>query len=128
MICMFKEIHYCLLMYLETLETITLKYIDPAHFYSASGLACLKKTGVTIELLTDNDMLLMVEKGIGGQICRAIHRYATANNKFSYDKNIESSYLTYVDANNLHGWAMSQKNPVNGFEWENSYLNLMRAS
>ena len=60
-----------------------------------------------------------MEKGIGGGICQAIHRYAKANNKYmkSYDKNIKSSYLTYLDANNLYGWAMSQKLLVNGFEW-----------
>ena len=61
----------------------------------------------------------IAEKGITGGICQAIHRYAKANNKYmkSYDKNIKSSYLTYLDANNLHGWAMSQKLLVNGFEW-----------
>ena len=64
-------------------------------------------------------MLLIVEKGIRGGICQAIHRYATANNKYmeSYDKNIESSYLMYLDANNFYGWTMSQKLPANGFEW-----------
>ena len=73
--------------------------------------ACLKKTGVRLKLLTYVDMLLMVEKGIRRGICHAIHRYAKANNKYmkNYDKNIESSYLMYLDANNLNGWAMSQR-------------------
>ena len=64
-------------------------------------------------------MLLMVEKGTRGGICQAIHRYAKANNKYmkNYNKDIISSYLMYLDANNLYGWAMSQKLPVNGFEW-----------
>ena len=74
---------------------------------SAPGLAwqpCLKKTGTELKLLTDN-MLLMIEKGIRGGICHAIHRYAKANNKHmkSYDKNKESSYFMYLDANNLYG-------------------------
>ena len=89
---------------------------------SAPGLAwqaCLKKTGVNLELLTDIDMLLMVEEGIRGRICHTIRRYAKTNNKYmnNYDESIESSYLMYLDANNLYGWAMSQKLPVNGFKW-----------
>ena len=58
--------------------------LDPAHFVSLPGLAwqaCLKKTNVELELLTDYDMLLMVEEGIRGGICHAIQRYAKANNK-----------------------------------------------
>ena len=64
-------------------------------------------------------MLLMVEKGIRSGICHAILRYAKANNKYlkNYDKNIESSYLMYINANNLYGQVMSQKLPLNGFEW-----------
>ena len=61
----------------------------------------------------------MVEEGIRGGICHSIHRYAKANNKYmkNYDKNEESSYIQYLDANNLYGWAMSQKLPVNNFKW-----------
>ena len=64
-------------------------------------------------------MLLMVEEGIRGGICHAIHRHAKANNKYmkSYDKNKESSYIQYLDANNLYGWAISQKLPANNFKW-----------
>ena len=62
---------------------------------------------------------IKVEKGTRGGIYQGIHRYAKANNKYmkSYDKNNESSYTEYLDANNLYGWAMSQKLPVNGFKW-----------
>ena len=96
--------------------------LDPAHFLSAPGLAwqaCLKKTGVKLELLTDNDMLMMVEKGIRGGMCHATYRYIKANNKYmkNYDKNPESSYSEYLDANNLYGWGMSQKLPIDSFEW-----------
>ena len=96
--------------------------LDPAHFLSLPGLAwqaCLKQTNVKLELLTDYDMLLMVEEEIRGGICHSIHRYAKANNKCmkDYDKNKESSYIQYLDANNLYGWTMSQKLPVNGFKW-----------
>ena len=60
----------------------------------------------------------MVEKGIRAGISHATHRYAKANNKYmeNYDKNKESSYTQYLDAHNLHGWAMSQKLLVNGFK------------
>ena len=64
-------------------------------------------------------MLLMIENSIRGGMCQAIYRYAKANNKYmkNYDKNQESSYLEYLDANNLYGWAMCKKLPVNGFKW-----------
>ena len=97
-------------------------HLDPAKFLSAPGLArqaALKKAKVKLELLTDIDILLMVEKGIRGGIFHAIHRYSKANNKYmkDYDKNKESSYLKYWDVDNLYCWAMSQKLPVNKFEW-----------
>ena len=86
-----------------------------------------KKTEVKLELLTDVDMLLLVEKGIRGGISHAIRRYAKANNKHmkDYDKNRESSYLNYWYVTYLYGWAMSQKLPVNNFEWteETSQFN-----
>ena len=96
--------------------------LDPAYFLTAPGLSwwtCLKKTEVELELLTDNNMLMMFEKGIRGGMCQATYRYAKANNKYmkNYDKNKESSFLMYVDANNLYGWAMSKKLPVDGFKW-----------
>ena len=96
--------------------------LDPAHFVSLPGLAwqaCLKKTNVELELLTDYDMLLMVEEGIRGGICHAIQRYAKANNKYmnDSDRKKKSSYIQYLDANNLYGKAMTEKLPVRGFRW-----------
>ena len=85
----------------------------------------LKKTNIKLELLTDYDILLMVEEGIRSGIRHSIHRHERANNKYmkNYDKNKESSYIQYLDANNLYGWAMSQKLPVNGFKWINNEIN-----
>ena len=102
--------------------------LDPSYFYSAPGLAwqaCLKKTNVKLELLTDYKMLLMDEKGIRGGMCQSTHKYVKANNNYmnNYNKSIASSYLTYSDVSYLYGWAMSQKLPVNGFMWYNDYLS-----
>ena len=96
--------------------------LDPAYSLSAPGLAwwvCLKKTEVELELLTDNSMLMMFEKGIRGAMCQATYKYAEANNKYmkNYDKNKESSFLMYVDANNLYEWAASKKLFVDNFKW-----------
>ena len=72
-----------------------------------------------LELLINIDMLIMVEKWIRGRKCHAIDRYSKANNKYmkDYDKNKEGSYLKFRDVNNLYGWEMSKKLPVNKFEW-----------
>ena len=96
--------------------------LDPAHFYTAPGLAwkaCLKKTGIRLELLLDSDMLLMFERGIRGGIMQSVHRWAAANNPYmkEYDSNKPTNYLQYLDANNLYGWAMSQPLPTGEFEW-----------
>ena len=74
-------------------KCIEIYELDPAHFLSAPGLAwqaCLKKTGVKLELLSDIDMILIVEKDIHGGMCQVVYRYAKANNKYMniYDKNI----------------------------------------
>ena len=103
-------------------KCIEINGLDPAHFLSAPGLAWktrFKKTKVNLELLTHADMLLMVENGLRGGMCQAIHRHAKANNDYmkNYNEDIISTYLMYLDANNLYGWAMSQKLTVNGFKW-----------
>ena len=97
--------------------------LDPSHFYTAPGLAwkaCLKKTGIRLELLLDPDMLLMFERGIRGGITQSVHRWAAANNPCmgsKYDKSKPIKYLQYLDANNLYGWTMSQPLPTGEFRW-----------
>ena len=86
--------------------------LDPLNILSAPPLAwqaCLKKTGIELELLTDPDMLLTFEDGTREGMCNAIHRYAKGNNKYmkNYNKNVESSFIDYLDANNLYGWAIN---------------------
>ena len=108
----------------ENFRDICLKNygLDPVYYYTAPGLAwdaCLKMTGVNLELLSNIDMLLMIEKGIRGGISIISNRYGKANNKYmkDFNKSELSKYLMYVDANNLYGWAMSQKLPVHSFKW-----------
>ena len=82
--------------------------LDPAHYYTSPGLAwdaCLKETGQELELLHDYDMLMMFEKGIRGGMTHISKRYAEANNKYMKDFNPDkpSSFIQYLDANNLYG-------------------------
>ena len=94
--------------------TINIDKLDPAYYLSAPGLSwqsCLKKTGVTLELLTDVNMLLLFEKGVRGGM---------ANNKYmkNYDATKKSIFIVYLDANNLYGWGMSNNLPLESFKWE----------
>ena len=103
-------------------KSIEMAKLDPAYFLTTPGLswwACFKKAGVELELLTDENIFLIYEKGILGGKCNKVHSYAEANNKYmkNYDKNEESSFLMYGDVNNLCGWAMSKKLPVDEFKW-----------
>ena len=79
--------------------------LDPLKFISAPGLAWhvpLKKAKVELDILTDINILLMIEKGSRGRICNAVHHYEKANNMYmeEYNKNKESSYLQYWDVHN----------------------------
>ena len=106
--------------------------LDPAHFYTSPGLAwkaCLRKTRVWLELLTDPDMLLMFEHRIRGGIMEAVHRYASVNNPYmgsKFNPSKESFYLQYLDANNLYGWVMSQPLPAGSFKWVDVNPNEIR--
>ena len=96
--------------------------LDPAHYYTSPGLswdALLKKTGVELELLTDYDQHLFIEKGMRGGISMVSKRYAKANNPLieGYDSSKTKTHILYLDANNLYGWAMSQPLPTGGFQW-----------
>jgi hypothetical protein len=108
----------------ESFRELSLKHygLDPAHYISSPGLswdAMLKYTGIELELLTDQDILLMIMEGIRGGLSCIMKRYVEANNKYmiNYDPTKESSFLVPVDANNLYGDAMSFKLPCKAFKW-----------
>ena len=96
--------------------------LDPAHYYSAPGLAwngCLKLTGIELELISEVDMYLMIEKVLRGGMSIISHRKAESNNKYmsSYDPEKPSKYITYLHANSLFSWCMIQYSPYGSFEW-----------
>jgi hypothetical protein len=99
--------------------------LDPCHYYTSPGLslsACLKYTEVELELFTNIDQLLFIESGIRGGISTICNRYSQANNKYlkdigMFDKSKPSTYIMYLDANNLYGYAMSEPLPVGGFKF-----------
>jgi len=97
--------------------------LDPANYYTAPGLswdALLKKIGVELELLTDLDMHLFIERGMRGGISMASKRHARANTPLveGYNQAEPTNYITSLDANNLYGWAMSRPLPKSGFHWK----------
>ena len=96
--------------------------LDPAHYYTAPGLswdAMLKKTGINLELICDEDMFHMVDKGLRGGIAMISNKYAKSNNPYveGYDSSQPHNYIMYLDANNLYGWAMSQYLPERHFNF-----------
>ncbi|XP_043478219.1 uncharacterized protein LOC122508763 [Leptopilina heterotoma] len=102
--------------------------LDPAHYYTTPGLtwdAMLKHTNIRLELLTDIDMVMFVERGIRGGVSQCTNRYAKANNHYmkEYNESEGTSYIVYFDANNLYGWAMIQSLPYGGFEWIENFDN-----
>ena len=100
----------------ENFRNMSLKTyeIDPDYFVSLSRFAwhaCLKITGVKLELITDINMLLMIENRMHAGVYHVVRSYAEANSKYMeyYDENKESSFLPYLDANNLYGCPMTEK-------------------
>ena len=97
--------------------------LDPAWYYNAPGPAwdaTLKSAKVQLELLSDPDMLLMIESGIRGGIATISHRHAKANNEYmgtEFDPTKDSKFISDLDANNIYGWAMSKQLPTSEFEW-----------
>ena len=125
----------------ENFRNVCLKNykLDPAWYFTSPGIAwdaALKMTGVELELLTDPDMLLMIEKGVRGGVSMISKRHGKANNKYmkrgsttegrlgeEYDPSQPSKYITYLDANNLYGWAMSKPLPISNFKWMKNLHN-----
>ncbi len=99
--------------------------LDALHYYTSPGLAwdaMLKYTGIELDLISDSDMYLMIERGIRGGVSSIMKRYSKANHKYldDYDPEKPSQYILYLDANNLYGWAMSKPLPHKNFKWMNA--------
>ena len=101
-----------------------LKYygLDFCHYFSSPGLswdAMLKMTSIELEKISDIDQYLFIEKGLRGGISYIAKRHSKANNEFfpDYDKNKPSTFTSYLDMNNLYGWAMTEYLPYKRFEW-----------
>jgi hypothetical protein len=96
--------------------------LDPCHYLTLPSYAwdaCLRYTGAKLELLQDPNMYTFFENGIRGGVSMISHRFARANNKYlpDYDPNAPSSYIIYLDANNLYGKAMIEALPMKDFQW-----------
>ena len=97
--------------------------LDPAHFYTTPGLSfqvCLKMTGVKLDLFSDPEKHLFIENNIRGGVSMISNRYAKANNKYTddgLDSTRPASFISYLDANNLYGYAMSQPLPSGNFRF-----------
>ena len=96
--------------------------LDPCHYFTSPSLswdAMLKMTNIKLELMTDVDMFLFIEKGMIGGVSYIANQYGNANNKYmkEYDEKAPSKYIMYLDTNNLYGWAMSQYLSTGNFKW-----------
>ena len=97
--------------------------LDPTWYYSAPGPAWdaeLKIRKIQLELLSNPDMLLIIESCIRGGITAISYRHAKANSEYmgaEFDPSNESKFISYLDVNGLYSWAMSKPLPTSGFEW-----------
>ena len=119
---MFKKTCIILTGVFEKFIDTCLKYygLDTCHYFSAPGLswdAMLKLTNIELEKISDIDKNLFIEKGLRGGLSYISKRYAKANNKHlnDYDTKKPSTFISYLDMNNLCGWAMSEYPPYKGF-------------
>ena len=112
----------------ENFRDVCMKYygLDPAYYYTLPNFAfdaMLKMTGVEIDLIYDQEMYEMIEAGLRGGMCMVSTKKVEANNKYmgeEYDKKKESSYINYLDANNLYGLSMIQKLPYKNLKWDDT--------
>ena len=108
----------------ENFRSTCLQYykLDPTHYFTSPGLswsAMLKRTGIKLELMSNVDQYQFIEKGMRGVISYIANRHLEANNPYikGYNSKKPNTYIMYLDANNLYGWAMSQCLPTGGFKW-----------
>ena len=96
--------------------------LNPCHYFSSPGLSSdvmLKVTGVELKKISDIEKHLFIEKGLTGGVSYIAKNYAKANNKYmkDYDPKYPSKFVTYIDMNNLYGWAMSKYRRYGRFKW-----------
>ena len=108
----------------EKFISTCLKYyeLDPCHYFSSPGLswdAMLKMIGIELKKISDIDKYLFIEKGTRGGVSDIAKRYAKVYNKYmsDYDSEKPSTFITYLDENNLYGWSMSEYLPYEKFQW-----------
>ena len=106
----------------ENFRELTMKFckLDSLYYYTLPGLsmdACLRKTGVRLELLTQPDELLFIERGIRGGVSYICNRYTHSNfpESSEYSPADDTSFITYIDCNNLYGLAQTQPLPISDF-------------
>ena len=121
---------YLLTDVFESFREMCLNYygLDPAHYITLPNFAWsafLAMTGVRLQQIHNRDMYEMIEKGLRGGMTQCSYKKVEANNKYmneTYDENKPSSFISYFDANNLYGLAMTKKLPYDNFKWDYSFL------